>query len=242
MGKVHCSPPASQLPFEVWPPTRRRGMGSTLDLGVGGSQVPRPEVPLFQGLFFLLCTEPRPPAWLSSGLSKSCAHHCRYEVKVKSLAVRRRSCQDRLAGGSASRDVQASLLAEGQGTVLPAQESHPAATRPGVACLTLPGPQALGPLGLELAVGDSPGCGPALPLVLIISTKAECSGLCTAKGPELGREIPRETSLLQASVAGGCRRKRGSLAHSSNWPHPCGTAPAKPWLTLVRPNVQSCSG
>lgn len=100
--KGHCSP-ASQLPFEVRPPTeaQRKHRGSTWDLGVGGSQVPRPEVPLFQGLFFLLCTEPRPPAWLSSELSKSCAHLCRYEVKVKSLAVRR-SCQDRLAGGSAS--------------------------------------------------------------------------------------------------------------------------------------------
>lgn len=98
MGKVHCSPPASQLPFEVWPPPGHRGMGCTGELGVGGSQVPRPEVPLFQGLFFLLCTEPRPPAWLSSELSKNCAHHCRYEVKVKSLAGRRRSCQDRLAG------------------------------------------------------------------------------------------------------------------------------------------------
>lgn len=136
--------------------------------------------------------------------------------------------------------------------MLPAQESHPAATRPAVACLTLPGPQALGPLGLELAVGDSPGCGLALPLVLIISTEAERSGLCTVKGPELGREIPRENFLLQASVAGGsrlplsvaggCRGKTGGLAHSSNWPHPCGAALAKPWLTPVRPNVQSCSG
>lgn len=127
--------------------------------------------------------------------------------------------------------------------MLPAQESHPAATRPAVvACLTLPGPQALGPLGLELAVGDSPGCGLALPLVLIISTKAERSGLCTVKGPELGREIPRGNFLLQASVAGGCRGKTGGLAHSSNWPHPCGAAPARPWLTPVRPKVQSCSG
>lgn len=68
--------------------------------------------------------------------------------------------------------------------MLPARESHPAATRPCVACLTLPEPQALGFMGPELAVGDSPGCRQALPLVLVTTTKAAHSGLCTGKGPE----------------------------------------------------------
>lgn len=102
-------------------------------------------MPLFQCLFFVLCTEPRPLAWLSSGLNKSgCTSLCRYEVKVKSPLQE--------GGGAAKTDwlgalpaemSRVGLLAGGQGSGLPAQESRPAATRPCVACLTLPGPQLL---------------------------------------------------------------------------------------------------
>lgn len=72
-------------------------------LGVGGSEVPKLGRP-YAGSFLPAVLRAPPSPWLSSGLHQRSAHH---SADMKSNEVTRaggrRSCQDRLAGGSASR-------------------------------------------------------------------------------------------------------------------------------------------